>query len=201
VTVPHGFFEGLAIVGTGTGLAYIDKTGQVILKTPYSDAHQFSEGLAPVEINEKWGFIDKNGKIVIEPRFLNAESFSEGLAAVGVMAAKKGDTPVEIRVGYINKAGQMVVAPRFSFALGFSEGLAPVIIGGRLVRTTKEHTGLRFVGGRWAFVDKSGRVVFRLEPKTDYAGGFKNGLGYVRLKDLREGYVDRTGKYIWMPTK
>src|SRR5438445_786036 len=115
---------------------YIDRHGKLLVEPQFLSASEFSEGLARVSIDSRWGFIDKNGKIVIEPRFLNAESFSEGMAAVGVMAAKKDDIPFEIRVGYINKAGQMVVPPRFSFALGFSEGLAPVIIGGRMVRTT-----------------------------------------------------------------
>jgi WG containing repeat len=48
----HGFYEGLAAVGVGTGET------------------------------ERFGYIDRTGKFVIQPRFLGAVRFSEGLAAV-----------------------------------------------------------------------------------------------------------------------
>lgn len=64
---------------------YIDKTGQIILRTKFFRAEPFHEGLAVVWDSEsnKNGFIDKSGKLVIPSEFDFASNFSEGLASVG----------------------------------------------------------------------------------------------------------------------
>ena len=55
--------------------------------------------------------------------------------------------------------------------------------------------------GRWGFIDRTGRVVIRLDPQTDFAGGFVGGLAPVRLKDGSVGYINSKGNYVWNPTK
>jgi hypothetical protein len=66
-----------------SGYVYIDKTGAVVIKGPFSVAREFSEGLARVMVGGKDGFIDKSGTLVIPAQFDDAKPFSEGLAAVG----------------------------------------------------------------------------------------------------------------------
>lgn len=63
---------------------FIDKTGNIVLKTEFFRAEPFHEGLAVVwDANrEKYGFIDKSGKVVIPVKYQIAGNFSEGLAFV-----------------------------------------------------------------------------------------------------------------------
>jgi hypothetical protein len=68
----------------------------------------------------------------------------------------------------------------------FSEGLAVVV---------DEHF-------RWGYIDRAGQVV--IEPLFDEAGPFRGELARVEIK-VRDGrmagYIDRTGRYVWEPSK
>jgi len=63
---------------------YIDKTGDIVMRTDFSFADQFHEGLAAVYSAEKnkWGFIDRSSHLAIPPEFDSLGKFSEGLAWV-----------------------------------------------------------------------------------------------------------------------
>lgn len=59
-----------------------------------------------------------------------------------------------------------------------------------------------------ANIDKAGKVV--IKPQFDAAYGFREGLARVLtgenadlgwVGDAKCGYVDKTGKYVWEPTK
>lgn len=58
------------------------------------------------------------------------------------------------------------------------------------------------VNGKYGFIDKTGKVVI---PQFDEAFGFDDGLatviwiGYGAAR--KEGYIDKTGRYIWKPTR
>ena len=47
-------------------------------------------------------------------------------------------------------------------------------------------------------MNKMGKVVIR--PQFDQAGEFYQGIVPVTVGD-KSGYIDKTGKYIWKPTK
>ena len=58
------------------------------------------------------------------------------------------------------------------------------------------------VGDKWGYVDPSGRMV--IEPQFDLAVPFFDGLGLVTVgqdDDAKTGYIDKTGRYVWKPTK
>jgi len=110
--VSGNFSSGLASVELNEGAcsaanycdySYIDKTGNVVIKSPEDDpeddvdltgTQSFSEGLAAVATSgggsdaggwypaTNWGYLDRNGKFVISPQFDDAGSFAEGLAPV-----------------------------------------------------------------------------------------------------------------------
>ena len=66
------------------GFVYIDKSGEILLRTDYAYADSFHEGLAAVYSaeNNKWGCIDRSGDLAIPLEFDYMGGFSEGLAWV-----------------------------------------------------------------------------------------------------------------------
>ena len=70
--------------------------------------------------------------------------------------------------------------PQYDFAERFSDGLAAVK-----------------VGGRFGYIDKTGRVVIPLQ--FDSAGEFSDGVAEVEVGG-EFGYINTSGKYVWEPT-
>lgn len=66
---------------------YLNKKGEIALRTSFFYAGRFSEGLASVfdDSKSKWGFIDRSGNVVIPLRYDSVSDFSEGLASVGIL--------------------------------------------------------------------------------------------------------------------
>src|SRR6266436_599332 len=194
--VTLGFHEGVVgVLWKGT-LTYFDRTGKRIPTTvdygPKSNS--FSEGLVPLSIKGKWGFMDQTGKLSIKPQFDDAEDFSEGLAPVKVQSADTVWCPADTQgnrsgstmmYGYIDKTGKLVIPAVFNSAEPFSEGLASV-----------RKCDQAF------FIDKAGKTV--IAGNFPYASSFSGGLAHVETltKDgLLAGYIDKTGKQVWGPTK
>jgi hypothetical protein len=142
----RNFGEGLAAVKVEGKWGYIDTAGQMVISPQFDDARRFFEGRSKVMIGDKWGYINKAGSQVVSPQFVFTDRFSEGLAGVVT-----GD----LKVGFIDTTGTFVVAPQFDAAFGFSEGLAPVNLGG-----TPDTTWTRVDGGKWGWIDKTGKYVW-----------------------------------------
>lgn len=212
-----GFVEGLAMVEVDWYKGFIDKAGRMVIPTIYSYAYPFSNGLASVSLKtgEMWGYINKKGRWAIAPRFKWASLFSEGLAPVnyddecgfinrsgkfvlhpfkvkgdcstiwghfngGLSRWKIGD-----KFGYINKNADVVIKPYFPLTDGFSDGMAHVTMNGKV-----------------GFIDTTGKIV--VEPQFEFVDDFKNGLARVVVREDGEhksGYIDKTGFYVWKPTK
>lgn len=200
------FSGGLALVGMGKSslyrsYGYIDKTGKFVAIIKAMTARSFSGGMAAIQVAigggelPKYGYIDielikrkKELKVLsyafaIKPRFVHAGKFSEGLAPVGL-----GKDYLNPQWGYIDKKGKFVIEPQAKWgkAREFSGGLAPVKVGPWLEN------------GKWGYIDRAGKVV--IEAKFDDAKPFSHGLAAVTI-DEAIGYIDKTGKYVWKPTK
>jgi WG containing repeat len=203
------FSEGLAMVGfdqdkreiqigdkryytssshPGYKWGFIDKTGKYIAEPLYRRAGKFSEGLAPVEHpNGLWGFLNRSGGWAISPRFQWASGFSEGLACVRITG----------KFGFIDQTGKMVIAPQFTSPGSFSEGVAAVRSGGKVLNPNES---IRFnsLGGRFVYIDKTGRKKIKLAGDIEQAGDFVDGLAPVELKG-DWGFIDKTGKMVIEP--
>jgi hypothetical protein len=193
------FHEGIAAVSLGNyEWTFINRAGKEITKQRFKAdpktglvaTTEFSEGLAGVKVGDKWGYVDKTGEIVVSPQFDEARKFSEGLAAVFIGC----------RWGYIDRTGNFVIKPQFRFASEFSEGLAaadPYPSNHVPCPPGKSHDKL-------GYIDKTGRFV--VSAQFDLAFNFLDGIAKVVVvnpkdqNDLRYGYIDKIGNYIWRPT-
>ena len=69
---------------------FINKKGEIALRTKYSRAEPFNEGLAVVYDgkSDKYGFIDKSGVLVLPLQYQAADNFSDGLSRVVIQVKK-----------------------------------------------------------------------------------------------------------------
>lgn len=161
--------------------------------------------LYPIVKDGKWGYINNQGKIVIEPQFDAARDFHDGLALVSKYDKSGNTNPqtMEDKDGYIDETGKFVIQPQFVSqknifnnssrvsADNFSEGLAIVQIDWTL---TKSGT-LDVLQRNYACIDKTGKVVFKLDPNQRVSDNFSDGLLLFQLEsDKKYGYLDKTGK-------
>ncbi|WP_144029022.1 WG repeat-containing protein [Paenibacillus rigui] len=156
---------------------FIQQDGSIAIPIEFDDARDFYQGTAAVKVGDRWGYLWSAGSWHIQPQYEEAGDFSEDLAAV----RKDG------KWGYINPEGTMVIPAIFDAAEAFSEGLAAVRVG----------------DWQWGYIDTKGTVVI---PPTYYdADKFHAGVANVRAGYTGEGpdsgYIDRTGKEIWKPSR
>lgn len=204
------FVNGRAFVKIGFDeWAIIDTSGNKIGERHFDSNvtwNAFSEGLTAVRVKNKWGYVDRDGKFVIKPRFDDADNFFEGLATVKVGCF----------YGFIDKSGKFVIPPKFALAARFSEGFAAVVPASQTVSaweyTRKGKTFLMCDAGLGpsepeGYIDRTGKIV--IEAKFGRAFPFRNGLAQISFGEPpdvigyvgKRGYIDKTGKYIWEPTK
>lgn len=167
---------------------FIDKAGNLIIDTKFSDVSEFRDGIAAANTepyDPKYGFINKQGNWVIKPRFEHANQFSDGLARVFI----------DGKYGYIDRKGKIVIKPKYSWARDFSEGLACVKLGGDVIKPVGMSSTRN--NADYAFIDKAGKVIFKVG-----RGGcesFSNGIARVAVGP---GYraIDKSGKFLFDPS-
>jgi len=186
----------------------IDKMGNVVLQTSFSEAQKFTEKFAPVAAptgkNSQllWGFIDTSGKVVVDPAFQAAHSFEEGLAAVEV--EHKG-------WGYIDHTGAFTIPAAFHRADDFSEGLAAVEFTAPKPLTGKAAHEAHALQKDWGYIDRTG--AHAIPPAYVTAQQFYEGLAAVEIegevvpdnpgaknprmtRHSKWGFIDRTGRLV-----
>jgi hypothetical protein len=151
-----------------------------VVDLKYSEALSFSNKLAAVRVSDRWGFIDANGVVVISPQFISAGKFGNGLAP-----ARRSSN----EFGFINKSGEFVIPEIFTEVQPFTEERAAVMID-----------------GKWTFIDTEGNQI--TGAKFDEVEPFYNGLArvtiYITIEEEVEeqyGYINKTGEYVWYPTR
>lgn len=195
---------------------YINHSNNYVIKPPTKfRCSEFHEGFAAVEVyDEQIGewlgtYINKKGQQAVASRLAVGEPFSEGLARVEDFT----------KWSFVNPEGQTVIDlrpqgrseptdERLSPASSFSEGLAMV---GIIVDGTSGHS-------RFGFMDRSGKMVFRLPFNIRAEGDFHDGRAqvYVAMSQTvrtrfdnqiyeqeenvsARGYIDKTGKTVIQP--
>lgn len=189
--VHRGFSSGLAIVSRRLGYSkefrgvisesyVIDKTGRELWKLKSWYVDWFSDDVLIVAVGKNaegrdlFSTVDRDGSRIFEKSFTLLSEFCEGLSV-----ARVGWND---RCGFIDKKGNFVIQPAFEYASSFSEGLAGA----------EE----RYKG--WGFIDRSGQ--WAIKPQYEWVEAFKGGFALVAMGE-KTGYIDRSEKYIWKPTK
>lgn len=175
----------------------IDKEGNEIVPCSYNFISSYHEGMAQVKKKGKFGFINTKGKEIIPCMYDETNLFSEGVAAV-----KRGN-----KWGYVDSLGKEVLPCVYSTAYDFSEGLACVYKpngpNGYINKQGKmvlQQTGGVFSEGLAVkddtkFIDKTGKIVFKVETEVHQCGEFSEGLAFVQ-KDWCYGYIDKSGHLV-----
>ena len=216
------FHDGFAPISRDGRIGFINAEGRIIIEPQYERAGYFAEGRAPVRLGEEWGYIDAAGAVVIAFQFNWASSFSAGRAAVRNEQQKWGyidstgalvidfkfDSAAEYvdgwafasigkRDGFIDAAGNFGTPPATTTAGTMSEGLRPEPTGEVRYWSGGTSGDKSFdVNGRhlrWGFVDVT--RAFRIPPKYDSAGAFREGLARVQL-DGKHGFIDAAGRVV-----
>jgi hypothetical protein len=202
------------VPASGSRGAFIDRTGKVVLSGRNYLISHLSHGLINCPEKGKWGFISIHGEFVIAPQYLSAHPFRDGLAAVARRNAEEycfidtgGRVVIEAKFngadigfsgnlcsvwneyfGFIDRAGRLVIPYRFYFADHFSEGLAVV-----------KEPGSDFYG----YVNEEGTIA--IAQMFTSAKAFEGDLARVivgkEYDSYQYGYIDRTGEYVWEPTR
>lgn len=164
--------------------------------------------------DRKYGLMDQSGKLVLDGTYSGISPFSEGLAAVW------NGRLLRDRHGYIDTSGNVFLPLQFTSAGNFKDRVAMVKRRGRLRRHVSElidHQGrtvfettktLEWAGfceglagayseGNWGMIDLAGQIV--VAPQFDDVGPFRYGIAPVTRGEWN-GFIDRSGKFIWGPT-
>jgi hypothetical protein len=180
------FSSGLAVYDHDEFCGFVRRSGEPAVQPAYDDAGPFVAGRAAVWAADWAGYIDSRGNVVVRwdlDDVVWLGDFSEGLAAV---------TLSDGTARYVDADGRTAFSVPADWAESVSEGLAAVQEAARELAdgTTAE--------GRWGYADRTGALV--IPHQFDEAYDFLGGLAEVWLGD-KMGYVDRTGRWVWMPAR
>lgn len=147
-----------------------------LLSTSAAEAQKTPDPSAPIPFmrsDGKWGAVNKDFCWVIEPQFDSLAPFFDGLALIQV-----GNNIIDAKFGHVDYDGRVVIKPQYIITLtsSFSEGFAKV-----------------FVGDKWGFIDKSGKI--SILPVFDSVSDFSEGLAVVK-KNGRYGFIDQQGNVV-----
>ncbi len=217
----YPFSDGVAAVsiieGMGTNrrypCGYIDHQNQFVihLQKKFS-CTEFHEGFAVVEeydssLGESYAtYMNKQGLTGVASHLSVAKPFSEGLALIEdftkwFFVNSEGQTVIDLRPGRVMQSSGDQYVPVGSF----SEGLAQV---GIIVDGSSGYS-------RFAYMNRKGRIVFKLPDNFTAEGDFYDGRAqvyvakskrvHVRVDDevfdddedvSARGYIDKTGKLV-----
>lgn len=192
------FHEGLVPTDDGTGkLAYMDKTGALVIRTGFSaaflkssnaslsKAFNFKGELAAVcalgsQLDKngipgwcnKWGYINRKGTLVIPAELERPLEFSEGLAALAVNG----------NMGYIDTSNKQAIAAQFDEAFPFSDGVAQATLAKKPV-----------------LIDKDGKVICPLPAVNSGSIHFSEGLSPFSTRvqgNFKYGFVDKACRVV-----
>jgi len=131
-----------ALMGTSLRIS-----GEHLAKMSYT-----TSGLAEASIAGRWYYVRPNGELLQVVTFDNgADYFSEGLTR----------SLVNGKIAYFDSTFHQVIPPKYDWGWPFEAGRALVCIGCKPAEPEGEgHISID--GGKWGFIDKSGKEIIRV---------------------------------------
>ena len=206
-----GFHEGLCAVRVKRKWGFIDRTGKMVIKKQFDEASHFRNGVAIVRKDGKYGVIDKTGKVLFDSnnkinKYHSFDGVDFGIIEDGSNSILVDKTGSKIKVlprcrihtnefgvaeidicdehynhksGLLNSKGEQVVPCKYEDLRLISDSLASVKMK-----------------GKYGLIDTNDCVI--LEPQYDYIYAYDYGDLLIVSKNGKEGYIDKTGKVIYM---
>ncbi|NJM46880.1 MAG: WG repeat-containing protein [Alkalinema sp. RU_4_3] len=178
-------------------IGFVDQLGKFVVPPRFDDVGSFNYCVAPVKVNGKWGLIDTKGKFMLEPQFeyipmhlgsnlirIQAENKrieTNSITIINDIPRKTKIVTYLTRYGVMNFQGELISPADKDFIGAISEGLIPFEVNNKA-----------------GFMDAQGKIV--IEPRFDSVLSFSNSRAYVTL-GTDQGYIDRSGQFIWRSKK
>lgn len=203
---------------------YMDMFGNILAKAQFDNVYGFNNGAALVEINNKygvidskgkilamptnkykiiwengigvfqkdklyWGAVDSTGKVIIEPdKFVQLSSFKDGLAYAEYYEQTNKGTDIIWCI--IDKDKNVLYQTnKYEIKDNIGYGLFTFY---NWNRKTKEM--------EYGLIDKTGKVLIPLTADLKLEQ-FSGPLAKVTIGYYSVGYIDKTGNYVWKPSK
>ena len=207
------FINGRGRVNIDGVTAYIDKSGNELMRTPYLKIWDTEGDMISFFSGRNLGFMNQDGKVIVEPKYFPVIywanlMFTEPITPVGL----------EKKYGFIDKTGKVVVDFQYDWVYQFKEGLATVSkdnqygfidTSGKVIIPLQFEEAWYFsenlaavkVNNRWGFINKQGRMVIQPQFLTPRFGGpiyFHEGLAAVRTEN-GSGYINKQGDMVIAP--
>jgi WG containing repeat len=178
-------------------IGFVNRLGKFVVPPEFDDVGSFNYCVASVKVNGKWGLIDTKGKYMLKPQFEyipihigsnliriqteNERIEADSIAVINGVPRKTKIVKYLTRFGVVNFQGELISPADKDFIGIISEGLIPFEANNKA-----------------GFMDAQGEIV--IEPKFDSALSFSNSRAYVTI-GADQGYIDRSGQFIWRSKK
>ncbi|MDX1906445.1 MAG: WG repeat-containing protein [Bacteroidia bacterium] len=191
------FTQGVACIYQNGKWGYINHEGEWMIEPQFLYPVNFRDSLAVVMDARRQKIILRlDGKRIL-PQYRIETQFYEGAATSRFNFRGEYVSAYDTRkFGLCDTGGRALFVPQFDDMGRFGSGMCPVLIGsksGDPVLTPEVPGPEAYVGGKWGFVDRNGRIVFN--PVYDGARGYSEGFTAVKSGDLW-GYMNEKGKMI-----
>jgi hypothetical protein len=178
----------------------VDASGVWITEPSFEFIRLGEDGTAQyADHKNKIGFINTDGSVMIRAQYDYASRMDNGVAVIGE-PDPNASTQISrynrsrFRAGkysVIDRSGNKLNAEAYEMIREFNDGRAAFNKGGIWKSGHYYSSDLRLVGGKWGFLDASGKEV--IAPSYDYVYDFTNGKAKVRSGE-RVFWVDKDGK-------
>lgn len=203
---------------------YLDVQGNVLATAQFDEVYRFDNGAALVYANKQYGMIDSNGKIIVPLIIKSKIIWGDGIGVFQKDSLYWG--AVDSIGNIIIQPDKFVQLSSFIDGLAYGEyyeqdkkGIASVYCildkSKNILYETSEYEingnlgyGL-FIIHNWnnktknleyGLIDKTGKVLIPLTPNLKIEN-FSGPLAKATINYDSVGYIDKTGNYVWVPTK
>jgi hypothetical protein len=177
----------------------IDASGVWVIEPQYDFIRLNEDGSAQYADSENnLGYLNPDGSIMIRAQYIFATQMNGGAAVVGEPASPTSVQRTMFDRGHfqagdyfvIDRTGNKLNPEAYPMIRAFKDGRAAFNKGG-LWKNNRHSSELKLLGGKWGFLDASGKEI--IEPVYDYVYDFVNGKAKVR-SGQRIFWIDADGK-------